>query len=302
MTFVPAFLLRRLLPALAALLAAAAPAAAAEKAPRPALWLLADSDTKIYLFGTTHILPARLKWRSAALDRAIAEADELVMETADSAEGEAEFSEAELKPMLRATPAPVLERVSQARRAPLRKLIAEAEMPIEVMDAFQDWAVAMLLTVSQIERHYKKSGDKVTGAEEVLGRAFRKAGKRVSGIETGAEQMGFLAAVSAETQKAMLEDTIDELSAGNLDALEGDDEAWARGDVEAIAASIEGSLPPEVYDVLLPQRNARWTEWLAKRLERPGTLLFAVGAGHLAGKDSVQRMLAARGLRARRID
>ncbi|HEY0114242.1 MAG TPA: TraB/GumN family protein, partial [Allosphingosinicella sp.] len=44
------------------------------------------------------------------------------------------------------------------------------------------------------------------------------------------------------------------------------------------------------------------TGWLAQRMERPGTVLFAVGAGHLAGRDSVQSMLAARGIQARRID
>jgi uncharacterized protein YbaP (TraB family) len=31
-------------------------------------------------------------------------------------------------------------------------------------------------------------------------------------------------------------------------------------------------------------------------------VLFAVGAGHLAGPDSVQKMLAAQGLTARRVD
>ena len=48
--------------------------------PRPALWLLADADTTIYLFGTVHILPPGFRWRSPAIDGAIRDADELVLE------------------------------------------------------------------------------------------------------------------------------------------------------------------------------------------------------------------------------
>ena len=59
---------------------APAAAEAPQSAPRPALWLLADTDTKIYLFGTIHILPHGFQWRGPAINRAIEEADELVME------------------------------------------------------------------------------------------------------------------------------------------------------------------------------------------------------------------------------
>jgi uncharacterized protein YbaP (TraB family) len=79
------------------------------------------------------------------------------------------------------------------------------------------------------------------------------------------------------------------------------DEDWVTGNVDAIAAEMR-AMPPEIYDPLLTRRNRNWTGWLERRMARPGTVLFAVGAGHLAGPDSVQRMLAERGITARRID
>jgi hypothetical protein len=79
---------RRIVGGLCALLLAIGGPAAAQVAapnrvapPRPAIRLLQDEDTKIYLFGTVHVFPATLRWRSPSLDRIIAEADELVMET-----------------------------------------------------------------------------------------------------------------------------------------------------------------------------------------------------------------------------
>src|SRR5690349_24024555 len=73
----------------AAALAEEAPRAAeGSTAPRPAIWLIEDEDTKIYLFGTVHVFPASLEWRSQRLDQVIAEADELVMETPDASNAE----------------------------------------------------------------------------------------------------------------------------------------------------------------------------------------------------------------------
>lgn len=290
-----------LLLSLLAPLAAAAPAAPAVPAePRPALWLLADEDTRIYLFGTTHILPAALKWRSAALDRAIAASDELVTETGGTADDE--LGPDDMAPMLLSAPAPVLERVEERQREALRRLIADSGLSLEDMSLMQDWAVGMIVAVAAIEKHYRTGGGEVSGAERVLEQAFRSAGKPISGVETAAEQMGFLAQLSPGAQRRMLEETIDEIAAGDFSMMEGDDADWVRGDVDRIAASLAEAMPPEMYDILLTRRNARWTDWLERRLERPGTLLFAVGAGHLAGKHSVQAMLAGRGLKVERID
>src|SRR5688572_3865570 len=53
-------------------------------AAKPAMWRVADEDTTIYLFGTFHLLPPGHVWRTAALDQALAQADELVLEIAAS--------------------------------------------------------------------------------------------------------------------------------------------------------------------------------------------------------------------------
>ncbi|MCX7676523.1 MAG: TraB/GumN family protein, partial [Alteraurantiacibacter sp.] len=50
-----------------------------------------------------------------------------------------------------------------------------------------------------------------------------------------------------------------------------------------------------LYDRLLIQRNANWVRWIERRLEQPGTVFVAVGAGHLAGPGSVQDQLQERG-------
>jgi len=58
---------------------------------------------------------------------------------------------------------------------------------------------------------------------------------------------------------------------------------------------------PELAQVLLIQRNARWAQWIKQRLTQPGTVFIAVGAGHLAGKGSVQEQLKALGISSARV-
>jgi uncharacterized protein YbaP (TraB family) len=57
---------------------------------------------------------------------------------------------------------------------------------------------------------------------------------------------------------------------------------------------------PEMYKVMLTDRNANWAEWIDTRLDRPGTVFVGVGTAHLAGADSVQQQLAARGIKSAR--
>jgi uncharacterized protein YbaP (TraB family) len=59
---------------------------------------------------------------------------------------------------------------------------------------------------------------------------------------------------------------------------------------------------PEIYRVMFDDRNGRWAQWIARRLQKPGVVFVAVGAGHLAGKDSVQHKLGRYGIRTARVN
>jgi uncharacterized protein YbaP (TraB family) len=290
----------------AALLALAQPAATqaqarvAASSPRPAIWLLEDADTKIYLFGTIHILPPGFKWRSAALDRVVARADELVVETRDEP-GEDPFSESAML-FFAEDPAPILERVPADKREALRRAIAAGPVPEAAYDLMHTWAAAITLGLAALRGEYGVvDAQDAPGAEDVLEELFRKAGKPIGSVEDPLDILRDLNALPAAVQAQLLVHSVEQLAApgGELDNSE---QAWAAGRAEEMAVGEEQGLPPALYEILIRKRNAAWTQWLERRLARPGIVLFAVGAGHLAGPDSVQNMLAARGLRARRID
>jgi len=86
-----------------------------------------------------------------------------------------------------------------------------------------------------------------------------------------------------------------------LEKLQAD---WNRGDIEGFTPMLQqmeaGS--PKTYKLLFNDRNNRWAYWIAKRLQQPGVVFVAVGAGHLAGKDSVQNKLSLYGIRTARVN
>lgn len=262
------------------------------------MWLLQDGDTKIYLFGTTHILPPDFAWRSEGVNRVIREAAELVMETADD---EASADEGFVDSMYMGKSVPILWRVSPQYRPRLQEIIAASGMPPDFFDELHTWAAGFMLMAIQMQALYGEELEEpmMVGVEDVLTDEFRRAGKPISAVETSNQQMAMFRDMPRRTQQAFLESF---LADGPVEesGMTGD-EAWVSGRIEFLEREA-ATMPRDLYELLLIRRNRAWTDWLARRMERPGTVMFAVGALHLTGPDSVQAMLAARGLQARRIE
>ena len=293
---------------LAALPAPAAPIAQAptkveqDYDPRPAIWLLSDEDTKIYLFGTSHMLPPGFKWRSPALDKVVGEASELVVESYASPETEDALVEKLVLLMFLEKPKPILERVPENRRAELARLVEKSPIPTEALDSFRTWAVGLLLGLGQILGSYGiEDPEQAPGVEDILEAEFRKAGKPIGSVEEPEVALAGLNSLPEQVQVELLLAGLDEADAVGAQ-VETSDHHWARGRYEDVAAEDFKGMPPAVYDALLTKRNAAWTKWLSDRLDKPGTVLFAVGAAHLAGSDSVQKMLETKGLNVTRFD
>jgi uncharacterized protein YbaP (TraB family) len=281
--------------ATACISASAAPPVAAS----PALWKVADEDTTIYLFGTIHLLPKETRWRSPAFDQAAAGSDTLVVETVID-EGNPAATIGELfKLAISPGLPPLLDRVPADKRAALATMIAKSGIPAAALDKMESWAAAFMLLGVQFQSLGLDSG---SGVESVLKKQFKDRGKSIGQLETNAEQLGFFDRLSEDAQRNFLISVLDDPSAMKVQ-FGGMLDAWTRGDVKAIGDSFNHDLSeaPELKDALLVRRNANWANWVKGRLDQPGTVFVAVGAGHLAGDQSVQAMLEHRGIKVTRV-
>ena len=266
---------------------------------RPALWQVADKDTTVYLFGTIHLLPKDYPWRTATFDKAVAGSQGLVVETiVDNDHPQALAGELARLGFREGLP-PLASRVSPDKRALLETAISKTGIPRVAYDRMETWAAAFMLLGVQF-KDLGLSGD--AGVETVLRSAFTQAGKPIGQLETNAEQLGMFDTLPESAQRSLLEGAVDDPAAMNAQ-FQKMINAWTRGDVADIAASFNADLSgsPELREALLRRRNANWTRWIEQRMATPGSVLVAVGAGHLAGADSVVAMLQKGGYRVRRV-
>ncbi len=280
--------------------AADAPAAAAATTDAdPALWVVKDDDTTIYLFGTVHVLKPGLSWFDEAVRKAFDASGELVTEIGGSPDPAA-MQPLILKYGINMSGPSLTEKLPEAKRAAFAKAVAEMGVPLQAIDRFDPWLAATQLTMVAVA---KLGYDPASGVEALLTAAAKESGKPLSGLETVEEQLSFFDSISEPAQIAFLVETIDQLDQAGpmLDTMVAE---WAKGDAEGLAAVMNDGLKaaPELAKVLLADRNARWAEWIETRLAKPGVVFVAVGAGHLAGSESVQAFLTKRKLTAERIE
>ena len=121
-------------------------------------------------------------------------------------------------------------------------------------------------------------------------------------LESFEWQMSLFDTLPEEQQLAMLKGYLDEMDKADA-FIPAMMESWAAGDTEKLASLMNEALKddPKLAKLLLADRNAKWADWIQKRMAQPGTVFVAVGAGHLGGKDSVQDYLAKKGLKTERV-
>ena len=264
----------------------------------PALWRVADEDTTIYIFGTVHALPDDIDWYTGPVKTALDSSQTLVTEV-DMTEGAA----AEIQGIFLNTSAlpsgtTVRSLLSQDQLTAYEAKLAELGIPANAFDAYEPWAVS--LSISQIA--FQRAGiTGENGTEKVLEDIIGDRMGRGS-LETAASQFAIFDELPMQAQVDYMMETlegIDELAP----MLQQMIDEWAEGDVDNLGALLNDALEadPVLANRLLYARNANWAVWIDDRLDQPGTIFMAVGAGHLAGRESLQEKLAERNIAITRI-
>ena len=238
----------------------------------PAIWVANDHDTVIYLFGTFHALDGKTAWFNDEIQTAFEASDELVLETVIP---------------------------GHAAIAPQRSTLSPRPSPLATASGSFLSSTRMAISAGRA-----RGLSVANGADVVLRRAAEESGKPVSGLESFEYQLGMFGRVAAQPGP-VASPKQDLSSAGNLAIVMGQmQSAWNRGDSEIFAIMLDQMRvnSPVSYDAMFVQRNSNWAGWIATRMQQPGTVFVAVGAGHLAGSDSLQAKLAELGIRSARIN
>lgn len=262
----------------------------------PALWKVADEDTTIYLFGTVHLLPAGLDWASGPIGDAMAASGELVTELG-------EMDEAQMAQVMGAkgmfTDGTTLRSLlNEEEKARYEAVLGKLGAPAAAFDQIEPWMAALTLGMLPL---MQQGWTPDQGVEKRIDTLFDTRAIDATGLETIEQQADFFDTLPQDVQVAYLMSVVDDFDSigAMMDEVLAD---WTEGDVDGIAAAMAENMGnPAVYKALLSNRNESWSVWIDDRLDAPGTVFIAVGAGHLAGSDSVQAFLAKRGIQVTRV-
>lgn len=265
----------------------------------PALWVAKSATATVYLFGTVHVLTDAAQWHYPALDKALGTSGKLYVEEDD--DDPATMQMLVLKYGMDPQH-PLSGKLDDTDRARFDAAATDAGVMggATTLDAMQPWLAALTLSVAPI---VKAGYDPNSGADKRLEQDFKAAGKPVGAFETAEEQIRYFANLSPALQMDLLRNALDDYAKGpaQIKILIAD---WQAGDVSAIAAVVDGGMHthyPALYEVLLVDRNRNWAKQIEALLKDHATIFIAVGAGHLAGPDSVQAQLAKLGIGTERV-
>jgi uncharacterized protein YbaP (TraB family) len=265
--------------------------------PDPALWVIKDEDTTIYLFGTIHILQPGLTWFDEAVKDSFDASDELVVEMIKPDPAVMAKIVGELA--IDKTGISLRDKLSPEDRADYEATLTRLEVPVGAFDPLDPWFASVNLSLIPLMRNGYDADQGVE--DELLAHAKARAIK-ITGLETPEQQLGFFDNLPEEVQIRFLNFTVDTVD----EAAEGMEQMvaeWANANIDALGELMNAGLEDKIlYETLLVNRNADWAEWVDQRMQQPGTVFLAVGAGHLAGDSSLQALLAKKGLVAERIE
>jgi uncharacterized protein YbaP (TraB family) len=258
-------------------------------AAQPGLWVARNDHATVYLFGTVHLLPSDTNWKSAALDKALDESQRLSIEIVD--DDAASMQTLVMQHGLDLN-APLSSKLDEKDRGLLEQAAETAKLPggMASLQPMRPWLAALTLTMAPL---MQAGLDPNQGVDKQLKARMQQAGKPVDGLETAEKQILMLADLPESMQMDFLRQSFKDVADGPARLRELID-AWRNGDTDAIARIEDADLrkdSPLLYQRLIVERNQAWAKTIAERMQQPGVSFVAVGAGHLAGPDSLQEQL-----------
>ena len=270
--------------------AAAQQTAAAKRQP---LWKIEGKRATVYLLGSVHFLKKENYPLAAPIEAAFERAKVTVFETDLEA---AEKPEMQMRLLTQAALPPgqtLSDQLSPKLYERLTTQLKETGLPVEAVKNLKPGMVAM--TIAMVEMQ-KLGLDPDLGLDRHFYQRARKMGKEVIGLEEPQFQVDLITGFLKEEGEAILDSTLKDIHTlkEELGKLLN---SWQSGDMKTLAGLLNQAMEehPVIFKRLLLDRNKRWVPKIEELIRGDKDAIVIVGAGHLAGKESVIELLERNG-------
>jgi hypothetical protein len=299
---VPERALSLLLVLLAAPLVACATLPPAQVPEQLVFWRIARADGaggSAHLLGSMHVAREALPL-DPAVERALAEADEIALEVAPEELASKDLLALVLSLGELAEGESLAQLVGRRTLRRLERRVESSGVPFAAWLRWEPWLVTLMLANDQLATAGFRAE---AGVEPLVGARAEAQRKPVRGLETAREQIERFDGLPLATQELLLRDALrGRSSRRSEDEIET---AWRRGDLNALAREIfatpTGRHAAAFFESIYFARNRDFAADIARLVDRGGRWFVALGAGHVVGTQGIPALLAARGYLVERV-
>lgn len=249
-----------------------------------------------YLFGTIHLIPEEAYFYPEGFEAAFAQARRVVFEIDLNEMGELGAMMGMLTSLMMKGGETIDDLMTPAEYREVSAYFEDMGMPMFLLNRVKPMFLSMLAEVDMDPGAL--DSERMKSYEMELNDRALADGKKTGGLETMAFQLSLFDSIPYTDQARMLLDAVRGTQAES-DAFQETLKLYSEQRVEDMATMIgeadqashkEGNME----QVLLINRNRNWIP-VMHRMMQLESVLFAVGAGHLAGAEGVIRLLQREG-------
>ncbi len=260
------------------------------------LWKATRGNTTIYLLGTMHFAVSSLYPLPEEIEDAFKKSKHLIVEARIDEVDQNKLGQS-IKPLILFTPPDKLSNhISEPTRTAFSDYLKWAGESDKLYENWKPWFVASYVSSSIMKREGLKAE---LGIDRHFLKKAKETNKTVSQLESVESQLKLLGGFPMDVQDKMLRISLLQLknSSDNLKLIE---RCWKEGDADSLARLTlkETDGDPgltSVQRIIYDERNQSMTAKLLLLLTVPGPHFVAIGAGHLAGEESVLNHLKEHG-------
>ena len=258
------------------------------------VWQVSNGKTQLYLGGTVHMLADSDYPLPAAFDLAYKQASKIIMETDISALATPE-SQQKMRQVIMFDDDRTLRSVlSQETYAKLKKYFLSRSLPESQFQKFNPVGLSLTISILEMQLLGMKQEN---GVESYYLNKSNADKKQLEYLESLDEQMAFIGSLAVVPPDHLVSHSLEEIKTLST-ILKKLKTAWRSGDLPALEAmGIDPFIKeyPEVYAVILKNRNDRWITKIEKMLDDKTIEFVLVGSLHFAGTDGLIKQLREKG-------
>jgi uncharacterized protein YbaP (TraB family) len=252
-----------------------------------------------YLYGTIHLIPRTDYFLSDRAKEAFKKASRATFEI----DLEETMDIAGLMPMMMKmymnNDTTLSDLLTQEEYTAVKAHFDKIGLPLGFLERIKPMFLSMLASedvAASMGKGQSKEASSTTSYEFELLAMAQEQKKEVAGLETAAYQMSMFDSIPYKAQAKMLVDAINSEDTTGNDEFDRMVEMYKNQDIQGMQSLMNDSEDGlgKYEDLLLGRRNRNWIP-VMEGMMRENITFFAVGAGHLGGKQGVINLLREQG-------